>query len=74
MGTLLKSNKWTTDKYLTRIMRKYWKHGHNHTHNQIIIRSDNYTTFQKNDNVWIAIPSLVKGKRIAIPLSGTGGA
>ena len=67
--TLLKFNKWTTGKYLARIMRKYWKRGHNHTHNQIIVRSDNYMTFQRNGNAWISIPGLVKGKRIAIPLS-----
>jgi len=66
---LLRSDKWTEDKYLTRIMRKYCKRGHNHTYNQIIIRSDNYKVFQKNEKTWIAIPSLIKGKRIAIPLS-----
>ena len=66
---LLKYNKWVSDKYLTRMMRKYWGRGHNHVHNQIIVRADNYTTFQKGNRVWIAIPSLVKGKRIAIPLS-----
>lgn len=66
---LLKTNKWKQDKYLTRIMRKYWKHGHNHTHNQIIVRSDNYKTFQKNNKAWVSIPSLILGKRITIPLS-----
>jgi hypothetical protein len=68
---LLRSDEWTEDKYLTRIMRKYCKHGHNHTYNQIIVRSDNYTVFQNSGKAWIAVPSLVKGKRIAIPLSST---
>jgi len=27
----LKSDKWTSDNYLRRFMRKYWKHGRNHT-------------------------------------------
>lgn len=67
--SLLKSDKWTEDKYLTRIMRKYCKRGHNHTYNQIIVRSDNYKVFQKNEKAWIAVPSLIKGKRIAVPLS-----
>jgi len=67
--TLLKSNKWAEDKYLTRMMRKYCHRGHNHTHNQIIVRSDDYATFQKGEKAWISIPSLIKGKRIAIPLS-----
>lgn len=66
---LLKSDKWTENKYLKRIMRKYYKHGNNHTYNQIIVRSDNYTSFQKNGKGWISIPSLTKGKRISIPLS-----
>ena len=66
---LLKHDKWTEDKYLTRIMRKYWKRGHGHTYNQIIVRGDKYNVFQKNDKVWITIPSLVRGKHIAIPLS-----
>jgi len=47
------------------------KRGHNHTHNQIIVRSDDYTVFVLHKNVWIKIPSLIKGKRIAIPLSTT---
>jgi hypothetical protein len=67
----LKSDNWTKDNYLRRLMRKYWKHGHNHTHNQIIVRSDNYKTFQLGGHAWIKIPSLQKGKRIAIPLNTT---
>jgi hypothetical protein len=52
------------------MMRKQWRRGHNHTHNQIIVRSDNYSTFtlDGSDRAWIKIPSLVKGKPIAIPL------
>lgn len=69
--TLLKNNTWRNDKYLRRIMRKYWRRGFNHTHNQIIVRADDYTTFILNKNVWLKITSLVKGKRIAIPLNTT---
>jgi hypothetical protein len=65
----LKSDAWTSNNYLRRLMRKYWKHGRNHTNNQIIVRSDNYTTFQLGGHAWIKIPSLEKGKRIAIPLN-----
>ncbi len=67
--TLLRSDKWMGDKYLARVMRKYWHRGHNHTDNQIIVRSDDYCTFILDRNVWIKIPSLIKGKRIALPLS-----
>ena len=69
--TLLKRNAFANDPYLSRIMRKYWKRGHNHTHNQIIVRSDNYTTFQKGGRAWVKIPGLEKGRRIAIPLGTT---
>jgi len=67
----LKSDDWIDDNYLRRLMRKHWKHGHNHTSNQIVVRSDNYTTFQLGGHAWIKIPSLQKGKRITIPLNTT---
>ncbi len=65
----LSSEKWPTDNYLRCLMRKHWKHGRNHTYNQIVVRSDNYTTFQLGGQAWIKIPSLQKGKRIPIPLN-----
>ncbi len=52
-------------------MRKYWKHGRSHTNNQIMVRSDNYTTFQLGGRTWLKIPSLTIGKRMAIPLNTT---
>ena len=67
----LKDDNWTSDNYLRRLMRKHWKHGRNHTNNQIIVRSDNYTRFQLGGHAWIKIPSLQKGKRLAIPLNTT---
>lgn len=67
--TLLKTDQWTQDRYLRRVMRQHWRRGHNHTHNQINVRSDDYTPFTLNGRGWIKIPSLIKGKRIAIPLS-----
>lgn len=69
--TLLKSDQYRDDRYLSRTMRNYHKRGHNHTYNQIIVRSDDYTVFILDKKVWIKIPSLIKGKRIAIPLSTT---
>jgi IS605 OrfB family transposase len=67
--TLLKSDKWADDNFLNRVMRKVCHRGHNHTHNQINVRSDDYTVFTLKNKVWLKIPSLIKGKRIAIPLS-----
>ena len=52
-------------------MRNYCHRGHNHTSNQIIVRSDNYTMFELNSHAYIKIPSLEKGKRLAIRLSTT---
>ena len=30
---------WMNNSYLRRLMRKYWKHGKNHTFNQIVLRT-----------------------------------
>ncbi len=68
---LLRQDQWCDNLYLRRIMRKACPRGHNHTYNQIIVRSDNYTTFLINGQAWIKIPSLEKRKRIAIPLNTT---
>jgi len=68
---LLSRDEGTKDPYLRRIIRRKCSRGHNHTHNQIIVRSDNYSTFTQGGNVWIKIPGLNKGKRIAIPLNTT---
>jgi len=46
--TKLKTNQFIEDRYLARVMRKHWNRGHNHTHDQIIVRSDSYTSFQVN--------------------------
>ena len=69
--TLLKNDAWMNDSYLKRILRKYWHRGHNHTYDQIIVRSDDYSIFTLHNKIWIKIPSLIKGKPIAIPLSTT---
>jgi IS605 OrfB family transposase len=50
-------------------MRQHWKHGRNQTRNQIVVRSDNYKTFQLGGHTWLKIPGLEKGKRIPIPLN-----
>jgi len=65
----LKSEGWTSNNYLRRLMRQYCKHGRNHTENQIVVRSDNYKTFQLGGHAWLKIPGLQKGKRITIPLN-----
>ena len=67
---LLKSNLWVSDSLLSRWMRKAKVHGKNHTHNQIVIENGAYSQFQgKDGRTWLKIPSLIKGKRIAVPLN-----
>ena len=70
---LLKADRWADDRYLSRVMRKYWRRGHNHTGNQIVVRSDQYTTWTLGDggNVWLAVPGLERRSRVAIPLNTT---
>jgi len=71
--TGLKTNQWPNDPYLSRLMRQACPRGHNHTHNQIIVRSDNYSVFTlvEGGNVWLKIPSLEKGNPLSIPLNTT---
>jgi hypothetical protein len=71
--TLLKHDRWTGDPLLRRLMRRHWKHGHNHTHNQIIIRSDKVHTFTLSEggDVWLAVPGLERRATVAVPLNTT---
>jgi IS605 OrfB family transposase len=71
--TLLKSDRWAWDPYLARIMRKYWRRGHNRTANQIVVRADQYTTWTLSEggNVWLAVPGLERRSCVAIPLNTT---
>jgi hypothetical protein len=42
--TLLKSDRWLTDSFLHRKMRKHLRHGRSHTANQFIVRSDKHSS------------------------------
>lgn len=70
---LLKSDRWAEDRFLSRQMRKHWRRGSNHAHNQIVVRSDQYRTFTlaEGGNVWLAVPGLERRSRICIPLNTT---
>jgi IS605 OrfB family transposase len=59
---------WINNSYLRRLMRKYWKHGKNHTFNQIVLEPTCYKCFQHNGKNYIKVISLVSRKRIAIPI------
>jgi len=59
---------WINDSYLRRLMRQYWKHGKNHTFNQIVLEPGSYKCFSHNGKNYIKVISLTRGKRIAIPI------
>ncbi|MGW5557791.1 RNA-guided endonuclease TnpB family protein [Micromonospora sp. NPDC003944] len=69
---LLKTNKWSGDAYLARQMRKHWRRGQNHTHNQIVVRADkHHTHVDGNGLLWLAVPGLVRRQLVVIPLNTT---
>ncbi len=59
---------WVNDSYLRRLMRQYWKHGKNHTFNQMVLEPGSYKIFSHNGKNYIEVISLKRGKRIAIPI------
>ena len=68
--SLLKGDKWPSDPYLSRMMRKAKKHGHTKVNNQIVLEYGVYGQFTgKDGNTWLKIPSLTRGKPVAVPLN-----
>ncbi|HIE00070.1 MAG TPA: transposase [Thiotrichaceae bacterium] len=59
---------WVNDSYLRRLMRQYWKHGKNHTFNQIVLEPGSYKCFSHNGKNYIKVISLIRCQRIAIPI------
>lgn len=69
--SLLRSDQWLDNPYLSRLMRKYWKRGHAHVKNQIIVDEQSYTWFLRKGKGWLSVQSFQKRNRIAIPLNTT---
>ncbi len=69
--TLLKCDDWQSEQFLRRQMRKHFKHGVNHTSNQIIVRADMCKTFTLNGQCWLKVPGLIPRQVISIPLKTT---
>ncbi|MER6593301.1 transposase [Micromonospora purpureochromogenes] len=71
--SLLKADRWAEDPYLSRLMRRHWRRGKNHTRDQIIVRADKVRTHTLADGrkVWLAVPGLEPRKPIMVPLSTT---
>jgi len=44
------------DSYLRRLMRKYWKHGKNHTFNQIVLEYGSYKCFSMEKIILKSLP------------------
>ena len=67
--TLLTRDRWTGDPLVERWMRRQWRRGHNHTSNQIIIRSDKVRTFTLTEGgeVWLSVPGLGPGAGVVVP-------
>ena len=60
---------WINNSYSRRLMRSVWKHGKNHTFNQIVFESGSYKCFSYNGKNYIEVISLTRRKRIAIPIT-----
>ncbi|MFG3689421.1 RNA-guided endonuclease TnpB family protein [Micromonospora sp. NPDC047740] len=72
MFAALKTDRWAGDPFLARQMRKHWKRGRNRTHDQIVVRADNYNTIvDGRGRLWLAIPGLEPRRMVRIPLSTT---
>ncbi|WP_322633627.1 transposase [Glycomyces albidus] len=71
--TALRFDHWTSDRWLSRQMRKHWRRGRSRTSNQIVVRSDQFRTFALSEggNVWLAVPGLERRKLVKIPLNTT---
>ncbi|MFE9693583.1 RNA-guided endonuclease TnpB family protein [Micromonospora sp. NPDC005806] len=70
MFTSLKADRWAGDPFLARQMRKHWKRGSNHTHDQIVVRADRHNTVtDARGRLWLAVPGLERRRMVRIPLS-----
>ncbi|MBM0258403.1 transposase [Micromonospora sp. 4G55] len=66
----LRTGDWVSDPFLARQVRKHWKHGRNRTHDQIVVRADQYNTVaDARGQLWLAIPGLQRRRMVRIPLS-----
>jgi hypothetical protein len=67
---ILDSNQWINDRYLSRKMRQYKKHGRTNVTNQIVLEYGVYGQFKgKDGNTWLKIPSFTRGRQVCVPLN-----
>lgn len=60
---------WLEDSWLRSKFRKCFHRGHTAVNNQIVLDSNGYKWFAHNGCGWLAVMSLERGKRLAIPLN-----
>ncbi len=68
LTAMLHNETWPRNNLLHRLMRRHCPHGKSHTNNQIVFDIQGYTCFTLNNQQWIKVSSLQRGRRIAIPL------
>ncbi|MFU8849821.1 RNA-guided endonuclease InsQ/TnpB family protein [Micromonospora sp. SL1-18] len=72
MFDALEADRWADDPFLARQMRRHWKRGRNRTHDQIVVRADNYNNaVDGRGRLWLVVPGLEPRKMVRIPLSTT---
>ncbi|MFU8853712.1 RNA-guided endonuclease TnpB family protein [Micromonospora sp. SL1-18] len=72
MFDVLKADRWADDPFLARQMRRHWQRGRNRTHDQIVVRADNYNNaVDGRGRLWLVVPGLEPRKMVKIPLSTT---
>ncbi|MEU8261250.1 transposase [Micromonospora sp. NPDC048999] len=72
MFTALKADRWASDPFLARQMRKHWKRGRNHTHDQIVVRADQHNSHTDGrGRLWLSVSGLEPRRMVRIPLSTT---
>jgi hypothetical protein len=71
--TALRADQWAGDRYLCRLMRRYWVRGKNRTHSQIVVRADKVRCYTLTDGgiVWLAVPGLEARRVVNVPLNTT---
>ena len=71
--TLLRSDEWLADPFLHRQMRKHFRHGKSRVANQIIVRSDRYSTEVVNGKLLVTVRIAKKyGDNIVLTTTSSG--
>jgi IS605 OrfB family transposase len=68
---VLQQDDWLHDPLLHRLMRRYWRRGHSHCDNQIVLDCQCYTVVDAQEKItWLHVSGLYARQRLSIPLKG----